>query len=196
MCIPNDQGKELLRRFWVKQRPLAVAALPLKPPADRPAPRALLSEADMAAARTRSWPQGAFRLRPVLPMKCGQPHQCDTGIIGHCSESAFAQRSLAPQSPSVVVHGLVSTDCILRWPCANARPTAVASSTAAVHSAGTPIQMPARGSITIAILPHVAPDVRWLTGVVSAAFSPSAITTLSEYWQARTPPESSPQQRL
>ena len=48
----------LLRRFWVKQRPLAVVALPLKPPADRPAPRVLLSEADVAAARAMSWPQG------------------------------------------------------------------------------------------------------------------------------------------
>ena len=43
----------------MKQRPLAVVALPLKPPTDRPAPRVLLSEADMAKTQVKSWPLGA-----------------------------------------------------------------------------------------------------------------------------------------
>ena len=47
----------------MKQRPLAVVALPLKPPAERPAPRVLLSEADMAASQAKSWLQGASCVR-------------------------------------------------------------------------------------------------------------------------------------
>ena len=48
---------------------------------------------------------------------------------------------------------------------------------------GTPVRMPARGSVTIASLPHVAPHVRWFSGVVAADFDPSLATSLGALWQ-------------
>ena len=48
---------------------------------------------------------------------------------------------------------------------------------------GTSIKMPARGSVTIASLPHSAPHVRWFSGVVAADFDPSPATLLGHFWQ-------------
>jgi len=51
------------------------------------------------------------------------------------------------------------------------------------HMTGAAIRMPARGSVTIASLPHVAPHVRWFSGVVTADFDPSPATPLGAFWQ-------------
>ncbi len=48
---------------------------------------------------------------------------------------------------------------------------------------GTSIRMPARGSVTIASLPHVAPHVRWFSGVIAADFNPFPATPLGHFWQ-------------
>ena len=54
---------------------------------------------------------------------------------------------------------------------------------ALLRMSGTPVKMPARGSITVASLPHVAPQMRWFSGCVAADFSPSTATPLSKFWQ-------------
>ena len=64
------------------------------------------------------------------------------------------------------------------------KPTCTTSgSTLPVCCAGTPIRMPARGSVTFAILPHMAPNVQWYTGIVATDFSPSADTPPWAFWQ-------------
>ena len=50
-------------------------------------------------------------------------------------------------------------------------------------STGTPLKTPARGSVTVAVLPQVAPQVRWFSGVVANDFSPSPATPLSDFCQ-------------
>lgn len=48
--------------------------------------------------------------------------------------------------------------------------------------------MPARGALANALLPHVAPNVRWYTGRVAASFTPTATTPLGDLWQVRPKP--------
>ena len=47
--------------------------------------------------------------------------------------------------------------------------------------------MPARGTLAHALLPHVAPHMRWYTGRVAASFAPTAATPLSDLWQVHIP---------